>query len=251
MKTNRIVALSALAAIAAAVPLNNKRQEAYSITTDIVVETVWTTTTVWVEPTADSAPAQSVGGFFESYSQPPPSSTPVAVTPSVQSPAPPPPAPTSTSSTSTYVPPPPAPTTTTTPAPAPQQPTPTYAAPPAATTAASSGSSSSSGQGQYSGDITYYDVSVGAGSCGWQGSNGQDLVAIAADVMQNGANPNDNPNCGKTINIYYNGNTHTATVYDTCPTCSGGSLDLTQELFQKVAPDGDGRVHGVSWSFAD
>jgi hypothetical protein len=94
-------------------------------------------------------------------------------------------------------------------------------------------------------------VSVGVGSCGKQGSNSQDLVAIAADVMQNGANPNDNPNCGKTINIYYNGMTHTGTVFDTCPTCDGGSLDLTQELFLKVAPDGDGRVHGVSWSFAD
>lgn len=245
MKTNGIVALSALAAIAAAIPLN-KRQEAYSTTTDIVVETVWTTTTVWVEPTADSAPSQSVGGFFESYSQPSASSVPAVVTPSVQSPAPQPPATTSTSSTSTYVP-PPAPTTTTTQAPDVQQPATTSAAPAAATSAASYGSSS--GQGQYSGDATYYDVSVGLGSCGWQGSNSQDLVAIASDVMDNGANPNDNPKCGKTITIYYNGNTHTATVYDTCPTCAGGSIDLTQELFQKVAPDGDGRVHGVSWSF--
>lgn len=247
MKTNGIVALSALAAIVAAVPLNNKRQDgAYSTTTDIIVETVWTTTTVWVDPTA--TPTQSVGGFFESYSQP--SSTSVApvatpVAPSSNSPAPAPPA--STSTTSTYVPPPvPAPTTSTTPVAQPA----TSAAPaaPAAPTAASS--SGSSGQGQYSGDITYYDVSVGTGSCGWQGSNSDNLVAIASDVMQNGPNPNDNPKCGQTINIYYNGNTHTGTVYDTCPTCDGGSIDLTQELFNQVAPDGDGRVHGVSWSFA-
>ena len=104
---------------------------------------------------------------------------------------------------------------------------------------------------QYTGDMTYYDVSVGLGSCGWQGSNSQDLVALAADVMHNGANPNDNPKCNMTINIYYNGETHSATVCDTCPTCSGGSIDVTQELFMKVAPNGNGRVHGVSWSFAE
>jgi len=103
---------------------------------------------------------------------------------------------------------------------------------------------------QYTGDMTYYDVSVGLGSCGWQGSNSQDLVALAADVMDNGANPNDNPKCNMTINIYYNGETHSAIVCDTCPTCSGGSIDVTQELFMKVAPNGNGRVHGVSWSFA-
>lgn len=251
MKTNGIVTLSALTAIAAAVPLNNKRQDPYvSIVTDIVVETVWTTTTVWVPPSATPISQQSIGGFFESYSLPASSSAaPPTVVTSTSTPAPPPP-PATTSTTpapNTYTP-PPAPATTTQ-APAPATSAPAAAAPaPAQSSAASS--SSSSGQGQYSGDITYYDVSVGLGSCGWQGTNSQDLVAIAADIMNNGANPNANPNCGKTINIYYNGQTHQGTVYDTCPDCDGGSIDLTQELFQKVAPNGDGRVHGVSWSFA-
>jgi hypothetical protein len=76
------------------------------------------------------------------------------------------------------------------------------------------------------------------------------LVALSSDVMANGANPNANPKCGKTINIYYGGSVHSATVYDTCPTCSGGSIDLTEALFKAVAPNGDGRVHDVSWSFA-
>jgi hypothetical protein len=90
---------------------------------------------------------------------------------------------------------------------------------------------------------------VGLGSCGWQGSNSQNLVALAADMMQNGANPNNNPLCGQTITITYNGNSQQGIIYDTCPTCDGGSLDLTQTLFDLVAPDGDGRVHGVGWSF--
>jgi expansin (peptidoglycan-binding protein) len=68
--------------------------------------------------------------------------------------------------------------------------------------------------------------------------------------MNNGANPNANPLCGKTINIYYNGNVHQARIFDTCPTCAEGSLDLSPSLFQAVAPNGDGRVHGVSWSLA-
>jgi len=103
---------------------------------------------------------------------------------------------------------------------------------------------------RYSGDMTYYDPTVGLGSCGKQGTNSERIVALAADVMANGPNPNNNPKCGKTINIYYQGKTRTGTVFDTCPECVGGSIDVTQVLFEEVAPDGDGRVHGVSWSFA-
>ena len=257
MKINEIVALSALVAAvsAAAVPARNKRQDTiyYSTTTDIITDVVWTTTTVWVQPSASAQ--QQIGGFFESYSQSTLSSVtaaPVAVNAPdvVNAPAAPAPSTSTTSTTSAAAvpavdPPAPSPTTTTTsadpPAPSPAAPT----ASPAATTSSSSG-----GQGQYIGDMTYYDVSVGLGSCGTQGTNSQDLVALAADVMQNPANPNANPKCGQTINIYYNGETHTGTVYDTCPTCDGGSIDVTQELFLKVAPNGDGRVHDVSWSFA-
>lgn len=123
------------------------------------------------------------------------------------------------------------------------------AAPVAAVSTPASSSSSSSGSWPYTGDITYYDVSVGLSSCGLQGSNSQDLVAIAPGIMANGANPNANPKCGQKIEISYQGNTHVATVFDTCPGCSGGSIDLTEGLFKKVAPNGDGRVSGVSWRF--
>jgi len=248
MKHNIIFLLlsALLTVLGAAVPLN-KRQNAYSTTTEIIIDTIWSTTTIWVPSSAATGGYNNNNNVVTSTSQTPSSSA-----------APPPPPPPPPTTTSTYV--PPAVTTSNDP------PTPTYVPPPVTTTAApyvapapanpapadtsTSGSSYGSTQGQYTGDVTYYDVSVGLGSCGWQGTNSQNLVAVAADTMQNGANPNSNPLCGKKINIYYNGNVHQGTIYDTCPTCYGGSLDLTQTLFQQVAPNGDGRVHGVSWSFA-
>jgi hypothetical protein len=68
--------------------------------------------------------------------------------------------------------------------------------------------------------------------------------------MNNAGNPNANPNCGRMINIYYNGAVHQGKVHDTCPECLSGSIDVTDTLFKIVAPNGDGRVHGVSWSWA-
>jgi expansin (peptidoglycan-binding protein) len=76
------------------------------------------------------------------------------------------------------------------------------------------------------------------------------LVAPSYLDMANGANPNANPKCGQKINIYYNGQVTQATIFDTCPSCAEGSLDLSPSLFQAVAPNGDGRVHGVTWSYA-
>jgi len=218
---------------------------AFSTTTEIVVDTIWTTTTVWV---ASSATPLNNNGFFTGYSQSPSSSA----APTTTSTPTPPPAP--TPATSSYVPPTPVPPPAPYDPPPPAAPTtaaaPYVAPPPADATPAASPptSPSSAPQAQYTGDITYYDVSVGLGSCGWQGSNSQNLVALASDVMQNGPNPNNNPLCGQTISIYYQGNVHQATIYDTCPTCAGGSIDLTEQLFLQVAPDGNGRVSGVSWS---
>jgi len=66
--------------------------------------------------------------------------------------------------------------------------------------------------------------------------------------MNNGGNSNNNPLCGKTITISYNGVTSTGTVVDTCEGCDAGSIDLSPSLFQKFAPLGSGRVGGVTWS---
>jgi len=268
MKNTAILAASfAMAALVSAVPLNNnKRDIVWSTTTEEVWQTLWSTTTLWVDPAAAAAAPTSspAGGFYEVQGSSPSSSTstastsaysdpPVAVAPA--SVAPPP----SSTWTSVYA----APSTSVDPTPTPP-PTSTYVAPAPAPTSSSMAAAaaapapvadSSSGTtgstaGANTGDMTYYDVAVGLGSCGVSGSNSDDLVAINAADMANGINPNANPHCGKKINIYYNGNMHTATVFDTCPDCAKGSIDVTNQLFLKVAPGGDGRVHGVSWSWA-
>jgi hypothetical protein len=276
-----IAASFAMAALVGAAPVNNKRDMVYSTTTEEVWETVWSTTTIWVDPTETTAASfTSVGGFYEvkssstpssapasstrssstfsSYSTPAaivvPSSTPAApVVPSSTSTAP------SSTSTSTYVAPTPtstyvAPAPTTTAAPTS---TSVYVAPAPASTAKAAAapvvaaSTGSTATGTSTGDMTYYDVSVGLTSCGLTGSNSDFLVAMNAPDMANGVNPNNNPHCSKMINIYYNGvGPIKGTVVDTCPECVSGAIDVTDSLFKAVAPSGDGRVHGVSWSWA-
>ncbi|KAF1990999.1 hypothetical protein K402DRAFT_312273, partial [Aulographum hederae CBS 113979] len=98
-----------------------------------------------------------------------------------------------------------------------------------------------------SGDITHYDV--GMGSCGWTSTANEAVVAIPHGMMNNGANPNNNPLCGKSITISYQGKEHTAKIVDTCGGCDGQAIDLSNSLFTAVAPSGDGRVHGVNWWF--
>jgi hypothetical protein len=260
MRTAAFIAASsfALASLVAAAPVNNKRDIVYSTTTEEVWETIWTTTTLWVDPsaTATTSSVGSVGGFYEEHSTETYTTPAVVTTSSVSTAAPVvQAAPVTTSSTSvyvapaptsTYVAPAPAPTTTTTNAYVAPTPVPVASATPSA----ASGGGSSGTVGDHTGDITYYSVEVGAGSCGTNGLDSQPLVALAKSDMANGANPNANPKCGKQINIYYNGAVHTATIHDTCPECTAGSLDLTKSLFDAVAPGGDGRVHGVTWSYA-
>lgn len=106
----------------------------------------------------------------------------------------------------------------------------------AATTAASSGSTSDSSSGfMYSGDITWYNIGVGTTSCGGTYSDSGLVVAVSSQRMNNGANPNANPYCGKKINIFYKGKVTQAKIADTCWDCSVGDLDLDPSLFRIVA----------------
>jgi len=99
----------------------------------------------------------------------------------------------------------------------------------------------------YTGEITHYDV--GLGSCGKTSTAGQAVVALAVPMMKNGANPNKNPLCGQTIEIVYQGKTTDATIVDTCQACAMDDVDMSNSLFTTVAPQGNGRVHGVTWRF--
>lgn len=68
--------------------------------------------------------------------------------------------------------------------------------------------------------------------------------------MNNGPNPNTNPKCGTSINIYNpaTGGTHSATIVDTCEGCAEYDIDVSPSVFEAVDPNGlsDGRIT-VDW----
>ncbi|KAL8737517.1 MAG: hypothetical protein Q9181_001595 [Wetmoreana brouardii] len=99
----------------------------------------------------------------------------------------------------------------------------------------------------YTGDITYY--TPGLGSCGITSNSNQDVVALSIPMMANGPNPNKNPKCGTKIGIWnpHTKTKHEATIVDTCWACKREDIDVSESLFKKVAPNGDGRVHGINW----
>lgn len=68
--------------------------------------------------------------------------------------------------------------------------------------------------------------------------------------MANPANPNNNPICNKQISIFNPaaGTTTIATVTDSCEGCAFGDLDVPLDLFNTIAPEGDGRVHEIQWT---
>lgn len=204
-------------------------------TTSVYVAPTPSTTSTYVAPTTTSS--------SEVYVAPTTSSTEVYVAPTTSSIYV---APETTStyvaptieSTSVYV----APTTSTT------------NSAPAATTSASSGASSglaASGT-EYSGDLTWYDVGLGA--CGLTSTSDEAIVAISQKIFDSPdyatANPNLNPLCGKSVTIKgKNGQSYQAKVVDRCVGCAESDLDLSQDFFNTVTSNGDGRVSGMSWSW--
>ena len=74
------------------------------------------------------------------------------------------------------------------------------------------------GSSTFSGKATFYDPSVGAGSCGQTMQSSDYIIALNAAQMQasyNGGNPNENPLCGKKLVLRHNGKTVQATITDT------------------------------------
>jgi expansin (peptidoglycan-binding protein) len=99
------------------------------------------------------------------------------------------------------------------------------------------------------GYLTYY--AVGLGACG-EDDTGRDMsaniVAMSSEVM--GFRSNDNPMCGKTIQIYNsaNGKVSTGVVRDKCPGCKRGSIDVSQKLFEELGDLAQGRIP-ISWAW--
>lgn len=110
-------------------------------------------------------------------------------------------------------------------------------------------SSSSSDTGTYSGDGTYYDVSLGA--CGWTNSDTELVVALSYELYDSvgTANPNNNPYCGKYINVYRDGKTVQVKVVDRCTGCSYYSLDMSPSAYDQLGTVEEGRIP-ITWSWA-
>jgi hypothetical protein len=252
---------------------HEKRDVVWTTSWEIVTETLSITTTIWVDgdltslspststsqvPTTSTSTTQSPAEFHESPTPSPAAPTTSASvapyippTPSTSSIYVPPAAPTSTyvapadpATTSVYV----APTTSQAPYVAPDS---TTAAPAAATTPATSSSNSggtcSSGS-PCTGDITYYQASLGA--CGITNDGDTELViALPHELM--GTQSNGNPYCGKTVTIEKDGVSITATVVDKCMGCDGYSIDLSNFAFSSLGVAFSVGRTQATWYFND
>ncbi|KAI8089466.1 RlpA-like double-psi beta-barrel-protein domain-containing protein-containing protein [Halteromyces radiatus] len=92
----------------------------------------------------------------------------------------------------------------------------------------------------FSGDGTFY--TVGLGSCGKTNTDSELVVALSSSLMAKGKY------CGKKIKITTPTGTVTATVVDTCPSCSPSSVDLSPAAFKKIGKVAAGRI-SIKWSF--
>ncbi|KAI8388000.1 RlpA-like double-psi beta-barrel-protein domain-containing protein-containing protein [Radiomyces spectabilis] len=88
------------------------------------------------------------------------------------------------------------------------------------------------------------------GSCGWENSASDLIAALNHIQMNNGANPNNNPNCGRHILIDGPDGQVKVEIVDTCPGCESGSVDLSPAAFTHIASLGDGRVP-IKWKWVD
>lgn len=107
--------------------------------------------------------------------------------------------------------------------------------------------------GQHTGDATYYGAGLGA--CGITNTD-SDYIAAASHIIfdsypgYNGANPNQNPMCGKKVIASYQGKSVTVILTDRCVGCAEDDLDFTPTAFSQLADQALGRLHGMTWKWA-
>jgi hypothetical protein len=99
------------------------------------------------------------------------------------------------------------------------------------------------------GKMTYFQVGLGA--CGYDDTgrgNSDYIVALSASIM--GSQSNDNPFCGKPIEISANGIKVQGIVRDKCPSCGPEHIDVSEALFDTMCGQ-EGRAAGscaIEWS---
>lgn len=81
-------------------------------------------------------------------------------------------------------------------------------------------------------------------------TNAEAVCALSFQMMANGPNPNTNPKCGTFITLTSTtGVPVQAKIVDSCQNCMYEDVDSSPTLFVTVAPQGDGRVPNIQWSF--
>ncbi|PWZ00159.1 hypothetical protein BCV70DRAFT_160857 [Testicularia cyperi] len=90
-----------------------------------------------------------------------------------------------------------------------------------------------------SGQATYFYQGGNPGSCGQYSSDSDSVVAVNSAQM-------DSSLCGQKVWIKNGEKVIEATIQDTCPTCSYGSLDLSVGAFQQISDLNAGMVP-ISW----
>ncbi|KAJ7081216.1 Non-catalytic module family EXPN protein [Mycena belliarum] len=93
-----------------------------------------------------------------------------------------------------------------------------------------------------SGQATWYQPNGGRGACGKPLQNGDLALALTSANFAGGRN------CGKRVNVQYQGRSITAVVQDECPGCQTNGIDLTEGAFRKLASL-DAGVIQVNWNY--
>jgi len=123
--------------------------------------------------------------------------------------------------------------------------------PTSTTSSSGGGGGGGGGGGTYSGDGTYY--APGLGACGWTNSDTDYIAAVSYLLFDSwpgaGANPNDNPVCGRYATAHYGGNSVRVKIVDRCTGCKKWDLDFSPTAFDQIADPSLGRIH-ITWSWS-
>lgn len=116
-----------------------------------------------------------------------------------------------------------------------------------------SGGSGGGGGKTYTGaDVTFY--TPGENACGGFDGPSSRIAAIAYGTWNSmpgwNGNSNDNPLCGRQIEVHCNGKSTVAKVTDLCAGCGiSTSVDLSPDCFNDLADPSVGRLHDCTWNF--